>query len=159
MPTAKELPDIAVVLATVLQRVPVAHHPLLIALAERLAATRYRGWAKQVDSPDTKAGLLACAAREEQIAERVESLHPDAKEVQGALLKSDLLEINRTLFADLSLEQQLVLQARGERLGAATWRALARQAADPAVQTALRECATLEEESAAFLESLAPGAG
>jgi len=68
----------AEVLARVLQRVPREQQPLLIALAERLAAERYRGWADEVGDADRKAGLLACADREEEIARRVEELYPAA---------------------------------------------------------------------------------
>jgi len=40
--SAGDLPDIAQALQAILQRVPPAERPLLIALAERLAAERYR---------------------------------------------------------------------------------------------------------------------
>jgi hypothetical protein len=157
MSSSDELPNLADVLARILQRIPVEHQPLAIALAERMAAERYRGWADAVGEAERRAGLLACAAREEDIARRVEALYPDAAAVQPDLLARhpELVEINRTLFAPYSLAQQFVLQARGERLGAATWRALARQAPTPAARDALLACALLEEDSAVFLESLA----
>ena len=43
-----------------------------------MAAERYRGWAGAVDDATVRAGLLACAAREDEIAARVEAVHPDA---------------------------------------------------------------------------------
>ncbi len=153
---AAELPDIAGVLMTVLQRVPSAQQPLLIAFAERLAADRYRGWATQAIDQQDRSGLFACADREEEIATRIESLYPNAKSIQQDLLAAnpDLLEINRTLFAPLTLEQQFRLQAQGERLGAATWRAFAAHADEPRVRDVFLACAPLEERSAELLEKL-----
>jgi len=152
---ATTLPDLAEVLGRVLQRVPLEQQPLLVALAERLAAERYRGWAEEDGAH--AAGLLECAAREEEIARRVEALHPDHESTTRELVarNPDLLEINRSLFAGRPLADQLALQARGERLGAATWRAFARALSDPARRDAFLACALLEEKSAAFLESIA----
>jgi hypothetical protein len=151
-----ELPNIGELIAPVLQRVPARERPLLIALAERLAAERYRGWAAVPTQRGNRAGLLACADREEEIARRVEALHPAAASVQRDLLARhpELERINRDLFAGRPLEEQFAIQARGERLGAATWRSLARQAASGSEREALLGCALLEEESAAYLESL-----
>src|SRR5262249_33144506 len=114
-----DLPDIGGVLGAILARVPRAQQPLLIALAERLAAERYRGWARQAADGPRKAGLLACADREEDIARRVEALCPAPDATQRDILAAnpDLLEVNRSLFAGRPLDRQLVLQARGERLG------------------------------------------
>jgi len=151
-----ELPNVAEVLGRVLQRVPPQDRPLLIALAERMAAERYRGWAADPANRSRRSGLLACADREEEIARRVESLHPAAASVQRDMLAKhpDLEEINRELFAGRPLEEQFAIQARGERLGAATWRSLARRAEVEAERQTFLGCALLEEESAAYLESL-----
>jgi hypothetical protein len=156
MSAQAELPNIALVLAEVLNRVPSEQQPLLIAYAERLAGERYRGWAERVGNDRQRSGLRACASREEEIAGRIESLYPDAAAMQRHLLEAnpDLLEINTKLFASLSLQQQFRLQAQGERLGAATWRALAAHAEDAAAREVFLGCAPLEEESAAYLESL-----
>ena len=154
MSTGTELPDIAAVLGKVLRRVPREQQPLLIALAERLAAERYRGWAAETGEPARRAGLLACAGREEEIARRVEALYPAAASIQRDVLAGnpDLIELNRTLFAGRPLAQQLLLQARGERLGAATWRSFAHDERNPEARSAFLDCALLEEESAALLE-------
>ena len=48
---ANALPDVAAVLGSVLQRVEARERSLLIALAERLAAERYRGWAAEAGDP------------------------------------------------------------------------------------------------------------
>lgn len=148
--------NIGEVLAPILARIPRERQPLLIAAAERLAAERYRGWAAQVASAGEQAGLRACAAREEEIARRIEGLYPDAGAVQREILAAnpDLLEVNRTLFAGRPLREQFRSQADGERLGAATWRSFAKHAASAAARDTLLACALLEEESASFLESI-----
>jgi hypothetical protein len=150
------LPNIAEVIGPLLQRVPVDRQPLLIAVAERLAAERYRGWAARVDAPERKSGLLACADREEEIARRVEALYPAASAAEREILdrNPDLIEVNRTLFAPYTLEQQFLIQAQGERVGAATWRAFARHDTRAEARDVFLGCALLEEQSAEFLESI-----
>ena len=150
------LPSVGEALAPVLARVPRDQQPLLIALAERLAAERYRSWAGEV-SPAQRAQLLACAEREEEIARRVEALYPGAAALQRELLAKhpDVGEINHSLFAGRPLAQQFAIQAQGERLGAATWRAFARGDGDAGRRDTLLACAELEEASALVLEALA----
>jgi catechol 2,3-dioxygenase-like lactoylglutathione lyase family enzyme len=150
------LPSISERIAPLLQRLPEADQPLLVAAAERLAAARYRSWAERVTSAQQRASLLACAVREEEIATRVESLFPDAAERQRALLDAnpEVDEINRSLFADRPLEQQFKIQAQGERAGAGLWRALAERAQDERARETYAACALLEEASAELLETL-----
>ncbi len=152
---ASELPNLAEILGGVLERVPREQRPLLVAIAERMAAQRYREWAAQPSYDAHRSQLFACAQREEEIADRIESLYPDAAVVQSQILAKnpDVEEINRGLFAGRPLSEQLTIQARGERLGAATWRSLARDA-KRAFQEAFQACALLEEESAAALEAI-----
>src|SRR5262245_20577520 len=121
------LPSVGEAIAPLLASIPREEQPLLIAYAERLAAERYRGWARLPDGAAHAIDLLACAAREEEIARRVEALHANAAEHQRRLLAShpELLEVNRTLFAGRPFAEQITIQARGERLGAATWRSFA----------------------------------
>jgi hypothetical protein len=149
-----ELPEIGHALAPVLAAVPREQQPLLIALAERLAAARYREWADATHDDRFKRELLECATREESIATRVEGLYPDAAAVQQALLTSHpaVHEISRTLFAGRPLADQFTIQARGERLGAATWRAFAKHATGETARQTFLACALLEEASAAVLE-------
>jgi hypothetical protein len=151
-----DLPNIGAIIAPLLQRVPRAQQPLLIALAERMAAERYRGWANDPRSHADRDRLLACAAREEEIARRVEGLSANPGAVQQALGEGNpaLEELNRSLFAGRPLEQQFTIQANGERLGAATWRAFAEHAESPEVRRVFLGCAELEEESAVVLESI-----
>jgi hypothetical protein len=150
------LPDVGAVLAPLLALLPRAEQPLLIALAERMAAERYRGWAASSPDASARAALLACAAREEEIAAKVEALFPGAAAVQQALRERhpELPELNRSLFAGRPLAEQLAIQASGERLGAATWRSFARREADAARRAALLACAELEEASARAVEAL-----
>ncbi len=152
---ASELPNLAEILGGVLERVPRDQQPLFVAIAERLAAERYRGWAAQPSYNTHRSQLFACAQREEEIADRIESLYPDAAAVQREILAKnpDLEEINRGLFAGRPLSEQLTIQAQGERLGAATWRSFAREASH-AFRVAFPACALLEEESAAALEAI-----
>lgn len=156
-PSAPE-PNIAVLLATVLQNVAAEHQPLLIAIAERLAADRYRGWSATPEAASHADALRACAAREEDIAGRIERLYPNAETIQARLRlqNPDLFDINRTLF-DRPLQQQWRIQAQGERLGAATWRSLARRETDPQRAQVLETCAQLEEASAEVLEGILAG--
>ena len=153
---SNDLPNVAELIAGALARVAEADRPLLIAIAERMAAERYRGWAADPAAAADAAALLACAAREEDIASRIEGLYPDAADRARGLeaASPDLGEVNRTLFAGRPLAQQFAIQAGGERLGAATWRALAALRTDPVGREALLACAPLEEASAQFLESL-----
>jgi hypothetical protein len=153
----RTLPDIGAILAPLLGAVTPAERPLLLAIAERMAAERYRGWAGAVDDATVRAGLLACAAREDEIAARVEAVHPDADGAQGRLRAAhpELVTINEAIFAGRPLAEQFAIQATGERLGAATWRALAALRPDEVGREAFLACAPLEEASALFLESLA----
>lgn len=160
MPTdARALPNVGEVLAPLLERVLRAEHPLLIAIAERLAAERYRSWAEIADHPQRRTALLACAEREEEIARRVEGLYADADTARSRLLAShpELAELNRTLFAGRPLAEQFAIQAQGERLGAATWRSFARTDADDERAAVLYGCAELEEASAVVLEEILAG--
>jgi hypothetical protein len=154
-----DLPNVAQVLAGILAKVGEAERPLLIALAERLAAERYRGWAADARNAPHAAALRECAGREEEIARRIESLYDDAAARQQGLLTAhpDLAEINRTLFEGRPTAQQLAIQAGGERLGAATWRSLARHEGDPRRRDVIASCAPLEEASAEVLEAILAG--
>jgi hypothetical protein len=151
------LPNVAQLLGPLLQRVPAPQRPLLLAIAERLAAERYRGWAELAGSAEERARFLACAAREEEIAGRIEGLVSDAAGQQRAILAAnpDLAELNRAVFEGRPLAQQLAIQAAGERAGAALWRSFAGTARSEAERAVYLACVRLEEESALFLESLA----
>jgi len=152
----KALPNVAELLAPLLARVSPDRQPLFLAIAERLAADRYRGWADNRAYAAHRDRLLACSAREEEIAKRVEALRADAAAVQKEILAAnpDLLDINRQLFADMSVEDQMRTQAGGERAGAAVWRAFAAQTKNDAARATFLACADLEEASAAVLDDI-----
>ena len=148
--------NVAEILGPILARVAVTDQPWLLALAERMAAERYRGWAQQEGDAADKALLLGCAEREDEIASRIESLRPDAKAVQQRLRQEhpELVELNRVLFAGRPLREQYAIQAKGERLGAATWKTVANASRHPAVRELFLACAKLEEDSAQVLETM-----
>jgi hypothetical protein len=150
------LPSVGEAIGPLLARIPRAEQPVLIAYAERLAAARYRSWADRPEGARRRADLLACAAREEEIARRVEALFEGAAERQRRLLDAnpELGEINRSLFDGRPFREQLTIQAGGERLGAATWRSFARRASEAHARDEWLACAALEEASAAVLESI-----
>jgi hypothetical protein len=154
--SGRALPDVAKILGGLVASVAPHDRPLFLAIAERLAAERYREWASAVGDPGLRAGLLACAAREDEIATRVEAVHPDAAAVQARLRAAhpELVTLAAAMFGDRPLAEQFAMQAQGERLGAGTWRALAAAHPDPATRAAFLACAPLEEASADFLESL-----
>ncbi len=150
-----QLPSVGELIAPIIGDVPEEQRPLLVALAEKIAAGRYRDWAEQASGSDRHA-LLACADREEEIARRVESLYPDAAAVQADLLVKhpDIEQAYRDLFSGHPIQDQYAIQADGERLGAATWRALARDADRDEQRKVFFDNAELEEASAAVLEAL-----
>ena len=155
----ESIPSVAEIFRPALERVSLEQRPLLIALAERLAAVRYRGWADAASDESARVQLLACAAREEEIASRVEALHPNAEAIQREILEKnpDLQELNRSLFEGRPVSQQYAIQAQGERLGAATWRSIAQGETDPSARDVYLACAELEQESALVLETLLGG--
>jgi hypothetical protein len=150
------LPSVGEAVAPILARIPRAEQPLLIASAERLAAARYRSWADRPEGVRRRADLLACAAREEEIARRVEGLFEAAAARQQRLLDAhpELAEINRSLFDGRPFREQLTIQAGGERLGAATWRSFARHASEAHARDEWLACAALEEANANVLEAI-----
>jgi hypothetical protein len=151
-----ERPSIAVILAPVFATVPRANQPILTALAERIAARRYRSWADEVGDPEARRQLFACAEREEEIAKRVEALYHGASALQREFEAAhpDLEATYASLFTGASLVEQFALQAEAERIGAATWRSFAAEQGDPSTVDVFRRCAQLEEESAAVLEKI-----
>ena len=154
----RPVPDIVLTIAPVLEATDPSDHPLLIAIAERWAAERYREWADAVGDISQTTALLACAEREEEIAERVEALFTDSAEVQERLIAANPL-LKGALAGAYTwrpIDEQWRTQAEAERIGAATWRSFARKAkADEDEQAAevFELCARMEETSAAVLEN------
>jgi hypothetical protein len=130
--------------------------PVFAAAAERLAAERYRHWARLVAGDSARAALIDCAEREEEIARRVSALHEGSAALQEQIAADhpDLRERYWTIFEGLELAEQFAAQAAAERTGAETWRAFAAECADTAAEPEYLACATLEEQSAATLDRL-----
>ncbi len=149
-----EVPNLAVLLARHIAPVAEAARPAILAGLERGAAGRYRDWASRAQS--SSPGLLACAKREEEIAERIDRLFPvspgDQIDVEAALSAAKATYLS--LFDGLSLRDQLTIQAGAERQGADAWRSIASQQKDSAVSDELTICVGLEEQTADFLDSL-----
>ncbi len=156
MNQTSDIPDIGAILGAAMQAIDPADRPLLLAALERLASQRYRDWANEHPDESVKRGLNECAEREQEIAQRVESVFTDAAEVQQRLLADnpDLEELNRTLFEGRPLNVQFAMQAQGERAGAAAWASFAAVANDERVKTMLESCGPLEEANAEFLDAL-----
>lgn len=154
MPDMTTSSELTAVLGQLMQRAAPGQQQLLMALAERMAAARYRAWADNEEG-ERRVSLLACAAREEEVARRIEAMHADAADVQAQIRTQnpDIGDVAREFFARFPLDEQYRLQAQAERLGAATWRSLAKRAAEPALRDVFLTCAALEEESAVVLES------
>ena len=128
---------------------------MLVAIIERLAAERYRGWIEGTDDPIERAGLHACAAREDEIAVFIESLQPDAA-AKTAELNSrfpDLQERYDGLMAGRSRTDQLRIQAEGE-LGGADYMRQFSAASEGAVAAGFAALSALEESNSRFLSVL-----
>jgi len=159
---AVNVPDFATLLADHIGSVPEAAIPAFLARLERTAADRYRIWAQAV--PEHTEGLLRCADREDDIADRVEKILPaTAPELVTAMERAigPARDTYYEVFSGLTPVEQMTIQANAERQGAAAWRAMIDQQSDAAIQAALEQCAQIEEVSADYLDALlaelAPG--
>ena len=153
--TDVQAPNFAILLGPFIAEVPEQGRPRFLALLERGAAERYRDWAREL--PEHAETLLACAEREDEIADRVEAIFPIATELQEEIARPlpRARDVYYDVFAGLPLQDQLAVQADAERQGAAAWRGLAGGHEDAAVREELERCARLEEASAEALEALA----
>jgi len=153
-----EIPNIGALLGPLLSKLDSSLLPTLLAGLERGAAGRYRSWAANCDDPDETRGLLACAGREDEIADRVERLFPlDDAARADADAEKPLPEARRlylTVFDPHPQRAQYRIQASAEREGAAAWRGIGAAHPSAATREELEAIAGLEEENAAFLESL-----
>lgn len=147
-------PDFGALLGEFIGQVPSGTMPRFLALLERGAADRYRHWAELL--PDHAQVLLACAAAEDEIADRVEQaflLDDSLREQLEAPLPAATARYHET-FAPYSVWDQLRIQAQAERQGARAWRAIAARHPDPHVVAVLHDCSALEEASAARVDAL-----
>ena len=127
-----EIPNFGELLSVHLTGVPAEAFPYLLSQLERTAAERYRDWANDV--PSHSEGLLACSAREDDIADRVENLadfrrrHAPARaqqlrdgipleqlhhEIGPPILElSDREDFNRAAVLDVAGRQDLAVESR-----------------------------------------------
>ncbi|MBW2314101.1 MAG: hypothetical protein JRH10_07910 [Deltaproteobacteria bacterium] len=147
-----EIPNFPMLLMEPLIAVPEASRVGFIARLERSAADRYREWAEQSDA--LREGLIACADREDEIADRAEALVPVRPEDEE-IVETSLAQA-RTLYAGAfeghSLEDKLILQAHAERQGSLAWLGFASQTEDEAVKREFLALADLEVASAAHID-------
>jgi hypothetical protein len=147
-----DIPNFGELLATHLEQVPAEGLPYMLSQLERTAAERYRGWADAV--PGHRDGLLACAAREDEIADRVEALFPPTSEHRALVLS--LIPAARdtyyAVFAEYSALEQMTIQANAERQGANAWQGL--KEAYPAKAGQLDELSAIEIRSADYLDTI-----
>lgn len=148
------IPDFGRLLAPQLGRVPAETLPRFLALLERGAADRYRVWAQAL--PEHAEVLLACAAAEDEIADRIEAaftLDPSLREATEAPLP-EARAAYVAAFDGHDVWDQLRIQADAERQGARAWRTIAARVDDERVLAALAMCSALEEASADRLDAL-----
>lgn len=152
--TESVFPNFAELLGPCIAQVPPTAFPRFLALLEQGAADRYRDWAG--DIPEHVEVLLACAMREDRIADLVEHVWPidDSvlEQLNGPL--SAARDLYHGQFVGLSAWEQLAIQANAELQGATAWRTIAAGLTDQAVIAELERCAKLEEESSRELQRL-----
>lgn len=156
IPETGRLPDLAGQVRPLIQALPLGAQPNIMARLERAAADRYRAWAAACPESGQAEGLRACAAREEDVAARVEMAFPSQPDEQRHI--GDVLpliaEAYRSALAQRPVLEQYAIQAAAERRGAAFWRTLASSTPDTSVCEILSACAEIEERSAEFLEAI-----
>lgn len=147
-----EIPNFPMLLMEPLVSVPEPSRVGFIARLERSAAMRYREWAEE--SASLREGLIACADREDEIADRAEKLRPVWPEHEE-IVERALAEARRLYagaFEGHSLEDRILLQAHAERQGSLAWIGFASQTEDEAERQALLALADLEVASADYID-------
>lgn len=147
-----EIPQFGQLLAPYLGGLPPEALPFMLSQLERTAADRYRGWAEQV--PGAKTGLLACAEREDEIANRVEALFPPSDEHRELVLGliPEAKAVYYEAFDGYSPVEQMTIQANAERQGANAWQNL--KQAHPELGAEMDELSAIELQSADYLDDL-----
>lgn len=150
------VPNFGELLGPYIKSVPDHAKPNFLALLERGAAQRYRYWAKQL--PTHQEGLNQCADREDQIADIIESLFPIDKDL-AEMIKAPLPSAQEEyygVFQQLSLPDQLEVQADAELQGAEAWRAMLNDELATGTRDGLERCISLEQTSSKYLYSILP---
>jgi hypothetical protein len=149
-----EVPSFGQLLAPVIGSVPPEGTPALLSGLERAAAGRYRAWAEAL--PAHAEVLLACAAREDEIAERVRGLFPIDRATQEAVDKAlpGAIALYHRAFDPHPIEDQLYLQSEAELQGAQAWQGIASGVTEASRRETLSRCTALEEESSRAVKAL-----
>ncbi len=149
-----DIPNFGELLAEHLSAVPAEAYPYLLSQLERTAASRYREWADAV--PSHRDGIMQCAAREDEIADRVEALFPPSAE-HRALVADIIPKAKATYysaFEPYTPVEQMTIQANAERQGANAWQTI--KAAHPELATELDQLSQIELTSADYLDDVLP---
>lgn len=152
--TDVQIPNFGSLLAPYIDRVPPEVMPRFLALLERGAAERYRGWAAAL--PQHADELMTCSRAEDEIADRVETVFALDESLRESV-EAPLPDAKRTYFAvfvGMDVWDQLRVQANAERQGAQAWRNIASRITDQRVIDELATCSSLEEASADRLDDL-----
>ncbi len=149
-----EIPKFGELLAPYIGSVPPEALPFMLSQLERTAADRYRVWAEQV--PEHMEGLLACAGREDEIADKVEALFPPSDEHRKLVLDTipKAKDVYYQAFDGYTPIEQMTIQANAERQGANAWQGL--KQAYPHLATEMDELSAIELGSADYLDALLP---
>jgi hypothetical protein len=146
------IPNFGELLAEHLGKMPAETLPYMLSQLERTAADRYRGWAEAV--PQHREGLLACADREDEIADRVEAMFPPSD--AGRALVADTIPAARATYYEVfdghSPVEQMTIQANAERQGADAWQGL--KEGHPEFADQLDALSAIELQSADYLDSI-----
>ena len=148
------VPRFGELLAPYISQVPDQIRPRFLALLERGAASRYRGWAEML--PEHSEGLLRCAEAEDEIANRIEGAFAMDETLRDQLEAPlpGALKTYYEVFAPLDVWDQLRIQANAERQGAGAWERIAASNPNAEVIKVLNSCSELELTSADYLDAL-----
>ncbi len=147
-----QVPNFGEILAAHLGGVTPDALPYLLSRLERTAADRYRGWAE--DLPAYRDGLLECAGREDEIADRIEQALPPS-DAGRAAVDAVIPEAKATYYAVFDGHppiDQVAIQAGAERQGSMAWQNL--KAAHPELGELMDALTALELESADYLDEV-----
>jgi len=146
------IPMFGELLAPYLSQIPAEATPGALAILERGAAERYRGWAEAV--PQHGTGLMACAAREDKIADRIDILIPIPGQYRDLVDRfiPQAKQAYFDVFEGLSAIDQMTIQAAAERQGARAWPAFIPAYPDKALD--LQALSAIELVSADYLDSI-----
>jgi hypothetical protein len=152
---SEQVQSIAAAFEPLLPQVSPEEIPMVIAILERVAATHYRNWAEDAENNVERDGLLACAAREDEIASFIESLESDSQARAAELHRRfpDFEARYEAVMAGKTRTDQLRIQAEGE-LGGAGYMSQFAAATEGAVSARFESLACCEEANSKFLSRL-----